>query len=493
MELLDYWRLIRRYLWLVLALAVLVPALTVAAFYLLPRETKQATGRLLVTRGAMMETVAGPQGTETISVDPGAFIFALIAMIEGREVGNAVVKQLETEDINLAAPPTITAVKVAKANMIDVTARGQTPRQATAIVEAAMDEFKRIWEDGNRENATQTRNALVSRRDEALARLNQVDQRIQRFQSKYGIIDPVTELGALQATLGPLEQTQAEVTAALTDAQVKARQYGEEAKRQPPYSRPGITVLGNARREALRSQLWELQLQRTRLLEEYQEEAPEVCEVEAQINQVKAQLLEEPEAIPDPGLSTPANPYVESLEQGAFTAKVEVDSRRRHVELLQGLTEDRKQRIERLREAQTEYERLRAAREITSIMYQNLLVAVEQASTVEEQAAKKGMIRIQEQAQPVLRGGVGLGARLVGAIALGLILGIVVAIGVGYLDRSIRTEEDARTLLGQRVLVGIPRLDLTLPPTGPAPEEQPGGLRDTSGNATRSSPPDEPS
>jgi len=493
MELLDYWRLIRRYLWLVLALTALVPALTVAVFYLLPRETRQATGTLEIDRGAMVELVPGPTGTETLTADPGAFIFGLILDIESHDVSQKAFDALKERGINLEALPTVVADKVAKANMIEVKARGQTPQQAVDIVNATMEQFISLWEDKNKAHARKTKGALQGRADQAYDRLREKDGEIEEFQSQYGIIDPTAELTAIQSTLGPLEQTQAEATAALVDAQDKARKYAEEAKRQPAYSRPGRSVPANPWRNTLETQLWDLQMTRKRLVEEYREDAPEVREVDTQIEAIKARLLAEPAAIPDPGLSLSPNAYIESLEQEAFTAKVETDSRRRHVELLRNLTEERKQRLTQLQHAQTKYERLRTERDIVSTTYQRLLAAVEEAKTAEEQAAKTDLIRIQSHATTVLRGGVGLGARLIGSVAIGLILGIVVAIGVGYLDRSIRTEEDARTLLGQRVLVGIPRLDTTVPPEGPAPGEQPGGLRGGSGNDPRSLPPDEPS
>ena len=482
MEFIEYYRIIRRRIWIAVGMAALTAAVVVGA-RLMPKEVAYpAAGRVLVHEIAKREVqVAGNELQIGMPREEERFWNNL-----GQFVSSTELLQRAAADIGIVGGEVERRLKHASAgriegsNVLQVTVSAENRAVAVALCNAVMAQLGEMWQARQVTRVAAARETLAGRLPPLREELSRLESEADKLTVPHQGSKPPDVLERLDGELAATESQLTSTELAMGTAQARAniteraperapaRLARERAPRAPS---PRVTALQGA---ILQKQI-ELDEARSRRTSEHQD----VRAIEAQIEALQERLRQVEEA-QDAG-EEEVNPEISLLLQRiAVEAEIEAITLSQQLELLRRRATEIRERLPTVRADARAFEQIDGQLTTTQQTYVAAQGHIDRLEVEEEQLQSATLMEVLEGAvaQRMPRGLVGFVMRLGVAIFAGGGLGILIIFVLHYVDFSFQDEEEAEKMLGVRVLAGIPRSDVVLysaaeaSPEGERPRQQ---------------------
>jgi len=347
------------------------------------------------------------------------------------------------------------------ANIIQLTAKGNSPEQAQAIANAASDVFVAKLSQMKKSELGQGLDFLEQQMVQIETKIKGTEKALSGFKDKEGIIASTldTDSGGLLGKLGGIQSDllQAENDAELTKTQLQTIEKLIEEKKK--YAQTASTSGISSQMDQIREKIVNLQLDLSNKLETQTDKHPEVIAIKKKIAAAQEQLdLELSKMFAETG-TTSLDPLSElqDLMRQYVTLTVELKSMEKRASLM-------KDRLDKFRSEHPEL----ASKQVE-------LMQLERQSRVYEQAystltSKYEDMRLMEQMKvtglkvidPASLPDSPVSPQVLTSVVMGALLGIFLGFGLAfflhYIDDTINTEEDAQRFLNLPVLGSIPKI-----------------------------------
>ncbi len=267
----------------------------------------------------------------------------------------------------------------------------------------------------------QARDWLSNQIDILKAKVERADEALQEFGSKHGIVSLDEKENIIMQRLTELNDT---LTKAEADRMAKEALF-RQSKDRDFDSLP--TILENKVIQDLKQTLNQLDAQYTKLLETYKPEYPEMVRLRKQVASVQKRLDGETQKV----INGIRNEY---------------ESSRRKEALIRAAFEEQKTRVMAMKEKAIQYNILKREADTNRELYRDLLQRMKQAGVSAGITASN--IKVIDPAE--VPGGPykpNVKMNLLLAMVVGLFLGVGLAFFFEYLDNTIKTPEDVEQLI----------------------------------------------
>lgn len=472
MEFIEYYRIIRRRIWIAVVMAAIIASVVVAT-RLVPRETVYTgVGRLLVHDIAKRRvSVAGNELFIGLP-DRGEQFWNEIRQF----VSSTELRRMAAQDLDIVGVEVESRLKRAEvrqlegSNVLQVTAGADSNDLAVELCNAVMRHIPETWRSRQVAHIQMARQILSDRlpalREEVTLLETEADKLTAPYQGSRptDVLDGMnTELANIQSQTAAAEMSTATAQARLSTAEEMAQKAPAEAAR----GRIGRAV--SPRVQALQQEILQKQIELDGVRSRRTSEHQEVRALEAQIAALQ-QRLEAVEEEEEAGEEQVVPELSVLLQQTAAAAEVDAAALMRQRELLQERATEIHKELPAVQADSRTFEgintELTAARETYAALQAN----IDRLKAEEEQLQETSVMEVLDEAtaQRMPRGLVQFVMKLGVAIAAGGGLGILIIFVLHYVDFSFQDEEEAERMLGVRVLAGIPRSDVVLRSAEPA-------------------------
>ncbi len=414
-------------------------------------------GDTLVFRGTIRDTIRW-----------GGFAFTLKPLVDDLEGVNAKLSLV-------VAKPTDVGLKVSvlqkgRTNLVEITARGNNPKTAARRANALATEYIEYTLYGLREEARHTRKFI----EEQLAKLDQeldsAEAELQRFKEEAGILVLSTAAEAISSRLAGLESQRARAVADRAEAEMLARKYLEELKGNGFYeeykriiSNPEIST--NPLVAQLKQRITQLQVQRAQLSSEYGPSHPKIVAIDRAIQEAERELERALAASLKYGPSA-EDPVYQMLITGIVEAEARKQALDGKIQALTRLIQETEKQMRKFPAKEVRLAELQRRVSVTREIYNTLLDRLQEARIAE--ASKTSDAKVIDYAQPP-RGPISPKPKkdLLLWTVIGLLLGVLGAFVLEYMDNTVKTSKEVEKLLGFPVLGVIPWMESTDQETQP--------------------------
>ncbi len=398
-------------------------------------------------------------GTLQDTVKGRGFAFTLKPLVDSSElqgevklwVGDPVGRGLE-----------VSVLQKGRTNLVEITARGHDPRKAARRANALATEYIEYTLYGLREEARHVRLFI----EEQLAKLEQeldsAEARLQRFKEEQGILVLSTAAEAISSRLASLESQRARAVAERAEAAMLAKKYLEELKGSGFYeeykriiSNPEIST--NPLVAQLKQRITQLQLQRAQLSSEYGPSHPKIIALDRAIQEAERELQRALEASLKYGPSA-EDPVYQMLITGIVEAEARKQALEGKIRALDQLIAETQKQMRNFPSKEVRLAELERRVSVTREIYNTLLDRLQEARIAE--ASKTSDAKVIDYAHPP-RGPISPKPKkdLMLWTVIGLLLGILGAFVLEYLDNTVKTSKEVEKLLGLPVLGLIPWME----------------------------------
>ena len=451
---LDYWRIIRIRKTVILAVFLLVVITATLVTFILP-ESFSSTARITIDRDVTdIEGVTGSRGA--FGYDP-YFIQTQFEIIQSEVVLGKVIEALDLNTLwgkkyqNGEKLKTTDAIAMLKGRM------SLRPVRNTSLIEILVysedrDEAARIANsvaDTYREHRMQERTrlsqggieVLEARYQEQLTKITAAEKEVEDLRDQLQISDidaegtaPAASLEAETLRRYQAELIQASVPLAQLEVQFKILKAlpREELKHVLPRTRQDVNLT------ELLSQLNMAEQQLVVYRNDFSTNHPDVIKVQDRVTDLRERVDENVRGI------------MTALETQLAASKAAVDK------LQQSVDDAKKLDIKKSEDSRPYYNKKRALESLR--MFERILGTKLAAERIDLTIPRTSMVEVVDRAQPGLKP---VRPKKAFNIALGIIIGLVVGVGLAffieYLDTSVKTIDDVERTLQTPVLGVIPQ------------------------------------
>ena len=355
------------------------------------------------------------------------------------------------------------------------------PVTNTSIVDLAI-----TWDDPNQsarianglaESIVALRRQLVTRQaDAVIAELNaqlepagnamhDAADRLAQYQARIGIADAATQTQTTLQAAAALEQKAAQAQVDSQQAAASLRVVEAELARTPPSIAAGGSSQPNPIAAQLRTQLAQVDVQLQTALRQYTDQHPTVVALREQQQQLRAELAKQPATIVATR-NTMANPAAQQLTQARATLRAQIAAAQAQLTTVRAQRAVLETKIRTLpaqtrvladldrRAKQTEFVYAAMSRKLSDATIART-TALADVTVVAPASAKDASV------SPNLFFNLVIGA------IVGLVIAVMGALVVDFLDGSVRTEDDVEERMALPVLTTVPALGTRKKPPAP--------------------------
>lgn len=463
MEFWRYYRVIRRRRWLII-LGTLAAVLAVA-FWNSNSEPQ------FVGRTTLMESKSIQQG--------GIPLFQSQLMgnstdlqLQISNLGNIAVSQKVLSnaaqtlgDLGMKYTPeqvlgatSVTPVRDTNILAIEVTLPEAESAKVAADVIAA--EFKKVYAELNNASVSQSKEFIEAQIESTRAAMIQAQDALKRYKEQNGIVQIDSQLGTTVQKIAEA-QTMAQQTGVGHQAAVaRAAQVMKELKKLPAWQNSGKTVARNPIWERLREQLVDLETRKASMLNGATGQSrrgpnhPEVLAVQAQIDDVKSQLLSTKEEY-TASSSDSRSPTYESATSSYVNARVEEVATGAQQVAAESVARQMKAEMAVLPAKEAKIAELTVDLRSATDTYGLMKSKLDEAKILEQQNKNEVALKTIDSAF-VRQVDERHSLKLMLALMLAPLMGVGVAFLLHYTDNTVKTASDAEKLLGLPVLTAVP-------------------------------------
>jgi len=452
----DYLAILQRRKWIVIeVLIVLVGTVAIGSFLQAP--VYRAAAALLVETegpsfGGYEELPLVARGLDTAR---SATIETHKRLITTRLVLDAVIQDLDLP-VGIAGLREQVSIETFRdTDVIEVHAEDRDPQLARDIANSVAENYILWNQDYNRASAESASLFLEQQLAAVKNELTQAEEETEHYKRSRGISDLDAETRQRIEVLGNLEGELASAEAEAQAAAARSQVMEEKLSQQELFRLRDSTEKPNPIVEELQAELARLEAQRAGLLEEYATESHNVRAVDAQIDNLKQQLSQQLKTVLASTTRGTSPVHDELLTDAARNRATAVAARKR-VAALGRILGRAEAQLNDMPSKEKELARLVRAQNVADRVYTLLLEKYHEVRVAE--AMRLSSARLVESAvvpefpvKPRKKLNIAL------ACVFGLILGIMLASLVEYLDDTIKDPDEIDQLIGAAMLGTVPR------------------------------------
>lgn len=438
--------LMRRKWWVILAFLVTT---TSAAIYTLSREPiYEASARILIST-ERKTAAAGAEGGAAATLLEAQDVETQLEILRSPGLFRTAIDTLPEE----AKPARVAGVsidQVKKTNIVSISIRSPKPQTAAAIANALGDAYIARSLELNKRATKQALQYVGEQISVAQHELDDAESALRIYRERTGIMEAET---SVTGQAGKVANTEGEVTklgVELRATEAELAQVDKQRRQVNP------TILSEREQNAnpvvqeLKSRLMALEIQRLQLLDQYTEGSRKIKQTDAQIDVLKQRLQQEVERVIT-GEVEAANPLVEQLDKQKSTLEAQRIALQARQAALSSTLPAENAKLAVIPARQVEFSRLSRRVKVAETSYMNLLSKQQELLIAQGSEVANAAIA-SLAAAPGIPVGPRVQQNLLVAAIMGLLLGLVLAVAVDYLDDSIKDPKEAETILGAPVI-----------------------------------------
>jgi len=453
----EYLQVIQRRRWVVLEVFLVVVAVVVIG-NLLTQPVYRATAALLIEAGTpqSMRYEELPIIGSELAVNHIRTIETHRRLLVGRPIIEAVMKELDLKSTVKEFRKQVSVEAVRDTDVIEIHVDNSQPELAAKIANSIATNYISQSQEYSRESAQSAAGFLEKQLAKVRQDLSTAEQQVEQYKLATGITDLDKEAERQIEVLGTLTEALAQAQANAEAAEARRKAAEQRLSQQEQFRLQSSTQQRNRVVEELEIELAKLEEKRAGLLQEYTPRSRQVQAVDGQIQTIRQQLSQQLETVLA-STTEEVNPVHDQLLIDVASSRAEELAAHKRVIALEQSIRKTEAQLEVVPSEQKELGRLIRAQKVADKIYTLLLEKYHEVKVAE--AMKLSHARLVEAAVPPkfpIRPRTKLNIAL--ACVLGLIVGLLLAALVEYLDDSIKDPDEINELLGTAVLGTVPRL-----------------------------------
>lgn len=465
MEFWRYYRVIRRRRWLII-LGTLAAVLAVA-FWNYNSEPLY-TGRTTVVESNNIQQMGIPLFQSQMmgnSTDIQLQLSNLGNIATSQTVLQNAAQTLSDLGMRFTPEQVLSATSVAPVrdtNILAIEVTLPDAKSAKVAADVIAAEFKKVYADLNNASVSQSREFIQAQIDSTRTAMIRAQDAVKRYKEENGIVQIDQQLGAIIQKITQAQTNAAQVGISHEAAVARAAQALKELQKMKEWENSGKTVARNPIWERLREQLVDLETKKASMLNVGPGQSkrgpnhPEVVAVQAQIDNVKGQLL-------DPNIkeeyvasSTESkSPIYQNATSNYVNARVEEVATGAQQAAAQTVAEAMKAEMSVLPAKEAKVAELTVDLKAATDTYSLMKSKLNEAKIREQQNRNEVALKTIDPAY-VRRVDQKHSLKLMLALMLAPLMGVGVAFLLHYTDNTVKTAADAEKLLGLPVLTAVP-------------------------------------
>ncbi len=453
LELTDYIRIISRRKWSILM--VTAAATLVGGLYALLSETGyEATAFVLIQqrpRDFLWITGEDLTSRQTVAMETHAHI---IGSSHVAELAAERMAELPQSDRIIVTPGEIMGalrVSVVHPDLLRISCISADERKARMFANYVATSFVEVETRQRQRESLQRREFLELQVDETRQELDLLINEMAKMARDTGYIDIDAEIGGIISDLRGYENRRRDAEAALKADQARLSELIQMQDKETQFF-VREEPQANPEWEMINRRFIEARVQMAQLSSQYTESHPQVVEVAALMERLRRELEEIPQLVELPVVRQ--NPAAVDIERDIRQARISIDEARAKISASDQVIDRLETRLQDLPEERQRWvalaERLAAMRET----YQGLQRDLRAAHLAE--AIKQGTASVIDEAYTARPIEASLGRSLVFAGAIGLFVGLAMAVLLEALNDTIYSIEDLKLATDLHLLGVVP-------------------------------------
>ncbi|MCL5105156.1 MAG: polysaccharide biosynthesis tyrosine autokinase [Armatimonadetes bacterium] len=466
MEFWTIYRAIRRKKWLILLCMALTLGAAMCGYRMLP-TFYQATVVMMPSQAVLRDAAAGSDPGQPVDVSRmDAQMSTLLGMAQSRAVCARAVREL---GIGMSPAALQRNVKVEQlldtqahtpTTLIRLQVQGNSPGMSVVMANAVAESFRDFYKDVSHREAVDNRRFLEDQVRVARAQMDEAEGRLREYTVKKNITmlpsQVQASLDGLKGLRTDLDASQARLMEVSARLAVQSRQLSSMGQTRKLTE---MTSDGSAAAQ-LRTQISSMEKELSMLHSRYTLQHPKVVNLETQLARARQELARTSDNMVARETITRNPAYDVALDE---TRKLQAEraSLVSRVGVLGATVRERERQLAGYAGADVDLGRRTLEYKNAQDNYNTVLARLNQAKIGESLTTDTGAIQIidpADKAQGPIHEGPDQTQLLIGALILGLALGVGFALLSETLDNSIHTTEDAARLVNLPVMGAIPSL-----------------------------------
>lgn len=402
----------------------------------------RASTRVIIERETQ---IVNFQQTPSYEWDSGEFFNSQVQIIRSRPVLQRVIDALNLKErrpeYGLFQDPTgvlqaaVSVEPLRNTRLVQIGVEDPDPKLAAEMANALANSYQTQNLELKLSAARDALTWLASQVRDLKSKVNESELVLQQYREQAGLVSVEEKQSLTVKKLGEFNSAYIEAKARRLEMETRLAEL-RRAAQKPDLLESSPMVVNNTLIQKLKSQLVELEIQRSKLLKTYKEKHPEVIKVQTQIDEIARRVKEE-------------------VDKLAFTMESEYNVlKAREAAMLQA-TDQYRAEAQNLSKKEIQYGILKREADSNQQLYDVLLKKLKETSLI--QGLDTNNVRIVEPAvAPKTPVRPQKARNLAMATVLGLALGLAAAFVLEHLDDRIRTPEQAERALEIPVLAVIP-------------------------------------
>lgn len=338
--------------------------------------------------------------------------------------------------------------QVPRSDIIEIKARSTNPREAALIADAYAQVYYESHFQGSRAQKSMVREFLEKQLKDREKALREAEDRLRRYQERYGVVIPDAESRRVINQVAQLEAKKEELAVQISAVNNKLQSFRDQLSQHEPDVARGLTSADIPYIQRIQQEMAELQVQRDRAIiqnpdavgnQRYQSRLREIDDKLENLRQTLQKRTDEYIQSLSPG----DGGYIRQLKQRIAEHEIEIQGLEIQRNATDRLLRQYESQFERLPAMNMQYARLERAKQSNEQLYLKIEEQYNQAIINEQ--SEFGSVNIVDDARvpstPV-------SPNMTMNLAIGLFLGIGFSIGFVFLREAlsskIRTPEDIK-------------------------------------------------
>jgi len=441
MGLREYLQIIQRRRWIVIEVFIVLVGIVAIGSFLQAPVYRAAAALLVETEGPSFGRYEElPIVTSGLDMTRAATIETHKRLLTTRPVLEAVIQDLDLQVDIEKLRRQISIETFRDTDVIEIHAEDRDPQLARDIANSIANNYILVNQEYNRASAESASVFLEKQLATVKDELARAEEETEHYKRSKGISDLDAETRQQIEVLGKLESELASAEATAQAATARSQVIEEKLSQQERFRLRASTEKSNPVVEELQAELARLEAQRAGLLEEYTTESHNVRAVDAQIDNLKKQLSQQLKTVLASTTRGTSSVHDELLTDDARNRATAVAARKRVAALGQMLRRAEAQ-LNDMPSREKELARLVRAQNVADRVYTLLLekyheVRIAEAMSLSSARLVESAVVPEFPVKPRKKLNIAL------ACIFGLIIGIMLASLVEYLDDTIKDPDE---------------------------------------------------
>ncbi|MDD3926268.1 MAG: polysaccharide biosynthesis tyrosine autokinase [bacterium] len=466
MELWKYGRLIWRRKWYLLTMMALVVALIVVK---MPHHTPlyRATATVMPSHGILDE------GDKSDTTGRDRRMSNLLELAGSKEVCIRTISKLglsvspdrlrDIVDIKPRQVEPFSASGTSDTDIIEISVVYPDQKAAPEVANALARSFIAYYQDFSRLESNEARRVLEGQADEARRKLRSAEAGLDRFRRSHGIALPDAR-GALLEQYGTLMAMREDADVSSRERSARLISIKSQLSGQPENRVYEQGTTNNPAVQALEAKLIDLEMRMANESSIHTSEHPNIIALRREISQVRSQLSGAVRKVFS-FETIQANPLHDKLMNDMVDAASTAIAARARVAGAAGAVSRIESRLSGVSSSETTYAALirevKMAEETYSVFTNRLNEAIASDVNTAGQMGAVKLVDLADTAEGPINKPLNTPVALVFGMLSSLFIGILLVLGLNYLDGSVKDAEEAKSRLKQPLIGEIPRISQT--------------------------------